>query len=284
MSQRIGIIGAGKVGTSLGKYFDYHNLELIGFYSKTLEHAKEAAKECHASCYLMMRDLIEDCDILFLTVPDDAVATVWEEMKAFSLTGKTVCHTSGLLTSQLFSGAGERGAKAAAIHVMRAFGERFSGWEQMKDAPFTVEGSGWAEISELLTFCGNAVYPIRAGEKAKYHAAGVFASNFVLALLSVSERLLRDASIPPGAAKKMLSGLILGNVEAALQKGTEEALSGPLERGDIGTLCAHMAALGEEDRELYTLLSRELLHLAKRKNPDRDYEKIEEMIQNEANG
>ena len=284
MSQKIGIIGAGKVGTSLGMYFDDKRCDLIGFYSKTLSHAQEAAKRCHASCYLMMRDLIADSDILFLTVPDDAVASVWEEMKKYPLRGKTVAHTSGLLTGAVLEGAESVGAAAAAIHVMCAFGERFTFWEQLKSAPVTLEGSGEAELSRLFAACGNKVYPIRAEGKVKYHAAGVFAANFMLALLEVSERLLKEAGIPPEGGKEMIAGLVQGNLDAALQKGTTAALSGPLERGDAGTVRAHLKALGEDEKKLYRCLSRELLAIAKRKNPGRDYKEIEELIQHETDG
>ena len=284
MSGRIGIIGAGKVGTSLGMYFNAKGCPLAGFYSKTPQHAEEAANRCHAAFYPASRELVADADLLFLTVPDDAVAGVWEEIRHFPLSGKTVCHTGGLLTSAVFRGAAEAGVKAAAVHVMCAFGERFAAWEQLCGAPLTVEGSGTPEMTALFTACGNRLCPISPEAKAKYHAAGVFASNFMLALLSVSERLLRDACIPPETAHQMLCGLVRGNLDAALDRGVKEALSGPLERGDAGTVRAHLAALDPRERDLYVRLSGVLLDVAKQKNPQRDYRTIEELIWDEADG
>ena len=274
----IGIIGAGKVGTSLGSYLTHHGQALSGFYSKTRSHAQEAAKACESSCYLSLRDIVADSDCLLLTVPDDQIAPVWEEIKAFPLAGKTVCHTSGLLSSAVFTDAKKCGVKCASMHMMCAVGSRFSAWETFQDVVFTVEGDASETITALLSACHNTVCRIDTEKKALYHAAGVFSSNFVVGLLDIAQTLLKEAGIPDGESRLMLEGLVRGNVDAIFSKDTVRALSGPLERGDTGTLKAHLGALDNDKKALYLQLSKALLPIAKQKNPKRDYQAIEEVI------
>jgi hypothetical protein len=81
-------------------------------------------------------------------------------------------------------------------------------------------------------------------------------------------------------ARKALTPLISGNVQHALNAGPAKALTGPVERGDITTLEKHMQVTdSEEDKELYRLLSKKLLPLAKAKNPDRDYSSLEDFLE-----
>ena len=99
---QIGFIGAGKVGVSLGKYFKEKGLQVGGFYSRSPESAAWAATFTNTIHYKSLEEIISSCDMIFFTVPDDAIASVWEEAKPF-VSGKIIAHCSGLHSSKIFS-------------------------------------------------------------------------------------------------------------------------------------------------------------------------------------
>jgi predicted short-subunit dehydrogenase-like oxidoreductase (DUF2520 family) len=106
--------------------------------------------------------------------------------------------------------------------------------------------------------------PVRipAEAKAAYHAGAAFAANYTTALVAVAERLAAGAGIHPDIARRLYLPLIRG-AAANLEAGPAAALTGPVRRGDVETVMAHLAALGPADRALYLLLAREALRLAR---------------------
>ena len=92
---KFGFIGAGKVGFSLGKYFADHGLTVTGYYSEWKKDAIEASEFTGSNAYDHMEQLVKDSDVLFLTVPDGVIASVWEQVKSYHISGKIVCHCSG---------------------------------------------------------------------------------------------------------------------------------------------------------------------------------------------
>ena len=113
---KIGLIGAGRMGFTLGRHlsdFAKSHAEMLcveGFYSRNPESAREAARFTGTKYYEDMETLVQACDTIFLTVPDGQIANVAEEIAASSvcLDGKTMIHTSGALSSRIFSGMGSR--------------------------------------------------------------------------------------------------------------------------------------------------------------------------------
>jgi predicted short-subunit dehydrogenase-like oxidoreductase (DUF2520 family) len=106
------------------------------------------------------------------------------------------------------------------------------------------------------------VIEMTAAGKPLYHAAAVFSSNYVVALAAVAERLAREAGA--GDAARHLFGALLANtVRNLAQDDPAAALTGPIRRGDVGTVAAHLAALSGTDRALYVGLAREALRLAR---------------------
>ena len=97
---KIGLIGAGKVGCTLGKYFAERGIEVTGYYSRTFASAQEAAAFTGTKAYEDPAALIEESDALFLTVPDRMITTVYEGLRQYGLAGKMLCHCSGAMTAR----------------------------------------------------------------------------------------------------------------------------------------------------------------------------------------
>ena len=110
---KIGIIGAGKVGFSLGKYLQINqidNVELVGYTSKNLSSAQMAAEFTQTKVYTNVEHILKDSDTLFLTVPDGEISQIWDYMRNLDIKNKNICHCSGSRSSTAFFDAQNRGA------------------------------------------------------------------------------------------------------------------------------------------------------------------------------
>ena len=119
---------------------------------------------------------------------------------------------------------------------------------------------------------------IRAEDKTLYHAAAVTASNLAVALMAESINMLCQCGFDEADARKALTPLVTGNVHHVLVKGPAEALTGPVERGDAKTIAKHLGCLDERQRELYRVLSSRLIPIAESKHPDRLYQNIKDLL------
>lgn len=104
---QIGFIGAGKVGVSLGKYLKEKGRKVGGYYSLSPKSAKWAAEFTETSYYESLQEIISSCDMILFTVPDGAIARVWEEAEPY-VSGKVIGHCSGLHSSKIFSTIGDK--------------------------------------------------------------------------------------------------------------------------------------------------------------------------------
>lgn len=277
---KFGFIGAGKVGFSLGKYLADNEMEVVGYYSEFKEDALEASKFTMSSVYKNIEDLVRDSDVLFLTVPDGAIEKVWNQVKKTGISGKVVCHCSGALSSKVFSDISELGGFGYSIHPLFAVSDRYNSYKELSNSYFTIEGSPGkiGEIRQIFEKMGNKICIISAKDKVKYHAAAAIASNLVVGLIDLSEKLLMECGFERDEAGDALAPIVWGNIKHILNNGVVGALTGPIERGDADTIKKHLAAISGNDRETYIAVSRQVLEVAKRKNKDRDYSKIEEIL------
>lgn len=274
----IGFIGAGKVGSSLGRYFAEGGYTLAGYADRDLQAAIEVAEFTHTKYYASYEELVEKSDMLMITVSDSAIASVWEQIQSLPLAGKWLCHTSGSLPSTIFSGIKKTGAYCYSIHPLYAIHSKWTSYKELSQAVFTIEGSKekLEEVRQLFLGLGNQVETITPACKAKYHAAAVFASNYVTALANVTATLLQECGFSEEGAAKAYLPLMQGNVENICKDGLIGALTGPIERNDCSTIERHMACLEGDGRQLYVSLGRELLKVAGRKHLDSNYDEIKE--------
>ena len=279
---KTGFIGAGKVGCSLGKYLSIRGMKVTGYYDRNTEYAKEASQFTETKAFESIESILSESDVLFITVPDGLIREVFEEVSAFPIEGKYICHCSGSISSEdAFPGIGSTGAYEYSVHPLLAVSSRFETYQELTDAFFTLEGnpSHLSDMSDYLTRAGIKHQIIDPAAKSRYHLAAVFSSNLVLSLIGEGIGLLQECGFTETDARAALRTLVLGNVQHAVDSGPAAALTGPVERGDIATIQRHLDLLSAEDQQLYRLLSKKLLPLAKAKNPDRDYGSLEEYLE-----
>lgn len=277
---RIGFIGAGKVGFSLGKYFVSKNISVTGFYSKTYDSSAQAAEFTDTSAYADLSGITEASDIIFITTPDDAVGSVWHELKKLNLAGKLICHVSGSLSSDIFKGIDLSGASGFSVHPMYAFSDRYNSYMNLNNAYFSIEGTSTRinEIKAFIETCGNKTFIISRDKKTLYHLSNVFASNMVLSLIGISCELMKECGLSEAQAFEAIKPLIRNNMENILNKGLTQSVTGPAERADEDTIIHHLEKVPERFEELYRTLTLNLLELCSIKNPQRDYSSIYELL------
>ncbi len=270
---QFGFIGAGKVGFSMGKYLTERNERVTGYYSRSSSSSADAAQFTGTTAYETMEALVSDSDAIFVTVPDGEIPRVWQQLIQLPIQGKLILHCSGLLSSDVFSGIERVHAYGYSIHPLLAICDRYTSYTALSSAFFALEGDEKHLLALRDLFCGfgNRVGLLKTENKVLYHAVAAMVSNLYVGLTALGEDLLRECGFSQREAHEAIAPLILGNAANLAAVGPIEALTGPIERNDVDTVCAHLACLPPKAEEIYRLLSAQVLTVAKAKHPHRDY-------------
>ena len=275
---RLGIIGAGKAGVSLGKYLSScEDITLTGFFSRTVKSAEEGAQFTETKVFATIEDMIPENDMILIATPDGEIAKVWEKLKKLLPVTKEIIigHLSGVLSSELFHDSEKPDIHGISIHPVYAFNDRFTCWERLNTAFFTLEGDEKAVAlwKTILSGMGNKTAAVDASSKVRYHAACAMASNDVLGLIKVCIDELKRSGFAEEEAYTLLEHLVKNNVDNAFKVGVEKALTGPVERNDVGTVKKHLSVMGENET-LYRELGKAVLDIAMGKHKDTDYSEL----------
>jgi len=271
---KIGFIGPGKVGVSLGRYFTHKGIKLSGFYGKNIKTSIEAANITKSKFYENIQDIIKESNILFITTPDDMISIIDRELSKLNLNNKSICHTSGSLKSNVLCNAKHSGALIYSVHPIFAFSNKNTNLKELEEIYFSIEGDNLENSSlnnkfddenipiiNFIKTLGNK-YFIRSKETSSiYHLANVFVSNLTLSLLDIGTSYLKKLGLNEEDALNAIQPLVKGNIDNILKKGFVNSLTGPVLRGDITTIEKHISVLEKEDKDLYKILSLNLLNL-----------------------
>ncbi len=266
---RIGIIGAGKVGGALCKNLQKAGTDVYGLTAGTHQRREEAAEEFQVAAFTSNVELAAKCDLLFLTVPDRLIAAVAAELAgAFStstdkpLSGKVFLHCSGSLGIEELQPLAELGADTGSLHPLQSFTSADISFQGIYMA---LDGTAKAQLSgqAIAAMLGAQTFSVPAAERKSYHAAACFASNYVVAAMAVAQELMSRWTPTPEAGLAALLPLFDGTANNLHQSRlAREALTGPIARGDINTVKAHLAVLPPQVAEVYKSLGKETIGLA----------------------
>ncbi len=261
---KIGFIGAGRVGVTMGKHFmthgkDTNKYEVIGYYDSCDSAVKEAEKITGIKS-LREEEIVRFSDVIFITVTDGAIEEVWNQISDYDLKGKIICHCSGALSSEVFSKIEDLGAYGYSVHPLFACSSKEESYKDISKALFTIEGSieKLEEVKQMIEDLGNKVQVIDAKYKVKYHAAAVMASNQVIGLIKAACDLLKESGFSEENALEAIKPLIYGNIDNVYRQGIKGALTGPVVRDDKETIFKHTEVLEGTTREIYKELTLKL--------------------------
>ncbi len=211
-------------------------------------------------------DAIRPVELVLLAVPDDAVGPVAAELASEGAVGAghVVLHVSGLLDRKALAPLDPSGAGLGSFHPLQTIADPASAPDRFAGAYAGIEGDERALAAGERLAAALRMHTVRLapGAKPAYHAGAVAAANYTVALAGLAQRLAQSAGIPAPASSRMFLPLLRGAV-ANLELGPAAALTGPVRRGDVRTIRAHLAALGPDDRELYRWLGLAALQLAR---------------------
>ena len=281
---RIGFIGAGKVGFSLGKFFAEGGLTLSGYYSRSIESAREAAAFTGSECFETLEAIFAASDAVFVTVPDGAINGVYNQIRelGIELAGKQLCHCSGSLTAaEVFPGLEETGATGYSLHPLFPVSSKTETYRELPGAFFAIEGDD-AHLGEWkgrLEALGPKAPIIPGDSKKRSHGACAISSNLVCALVQQSLDMLVECGFTEESALGAIAPLMLANINHVAEDGPAGALTGPIERNDVGTVAAHLACLDKPvEHELYRYASLKLVEVAQKKHPEADYGPMKQVL------
>ena len=269
----LGFIGAGRVGTGLALSFARAGCRVVAVASRSAASARKLAKRVRARV-ATPQEVADHSDLVFLTVPDDAVEAVasgirWRE-------GAACVHTSGAGELDLLAKAAADGAEVGGFHPLRMFGEPGKSFDLRGCAIAIAGGNALArKLARLARAVGARSLRIPEGGRALYHAAANFSGAFAIALISETIALWGKLGISERDALRALLPLLRGTVNNVEKLGTAGALGSVVARGDVGTIRRHVEVLAREapeTLELYRLLSLRTVPIAVGKGtlkPDR---------------
>lgn len=269
---KIGFIGAGKVGKALGLFLKNAGIEITGYYSRSDNSAITAAELTKSNSYKNLQKLIEDSDIIGITTPDDAIEAISNNLAGIKINWqeKTTFHMSGVNSSELLNSLGSKGATTLSLHPMMSFAiNPIKASTDISEAIFTIEGTGkyYYRFKSLLEQIGVQVIQISTKDKAAYHAAASMISNYTVTLLDIGKRLFLSIGFTEEQASKLAEPLVKNTINNVFDFGTEQALTGPISRGDLGTVVKHIENLTNYNKritEIYRMLGFETAELALR--------------------
>jgi predicted short-subunit dehydrogenase-like oxidoreductase (DUF2520 family) len=266
---RLGFVGAGHVGTALAVAFRRAGWPVAGTASRSPERRETFERLVPDTVAVAdPRELLDLVDILFVTVPDDAIAGVAADLRLYS--GQGIVHTSGLLPSTVLEPALAAGSAAASFHPLVAFADLDRAVAALEGGSVALEGDEQlvAVLAGLAGSIGARPIRVETAGKAAYHVAATLAAGGLVGLLDVVAAAAHGAGIDDAevlAVYGPLARQALANVEAL---GNERALTGPVGRGDAGTVEAHLAALrrlAPAALDVYMALGRAQLAVAERR-------------------
>ena len=266
MFSTLGFIGAGKVGTALAALLSRKSYKVVSVYDPDKNAATslcKLVKGCNPAS--TAQAVTDNADLVFITTPDGIIPAVAAQLKW--KTGQGVVHCSGADSTAILEPANKAGALTAAFHPLQTFAGAKEAMENIPGSTFSLEAQEplLSHLKQMAADLGGSWITLKATDKAAYHAAAVFASNYLVTLVKMSTDLWKTFDIPTGQAVKALLPLLKGTIHNIETIGLPDCLTGPIARGDAGTVTKHLDTIKEKAPELlstYKELGRQTIPIA----------------------
>jgi predicted short-subunit dehydrogenase-like oxidoreductase (DUF2520 family) len=266
---KVAVVGAGTLGTAIAVLLERAGHRIVGIAGRE-ETRQRASSYLPNAPFLEPGEAAAAAELVVIGTPDDVIEPTVEALAAAAAVGPGtwVAHLSGSLGLDVLGRAAGAGARILAIHPLQTFPDVGSALERLPGCAIaiTAEDDEGYVFGERLADDLHGV-PFRLSDELRplYHAAAVFASNYVVTASAIAESLFAAAGVPdPARAIAPLQRATLENIE---RLGPAHALTGPAVRGDAGTIRRNLEALERHAPELvpsYVAMARATLDLAER--------------------
>ena len=269
MSERVFIIGPGHVGRGLFRAFRASGVEVVGLHGKRPSAVATSSGD-------IPRDAAK-ANVVLVCVRDPQLDDTIQEIAGAAKDGRisrdtVILHTSAIAEPAGLVALSSAGFPGGTFHPLVPFSDPEVSAEMLRKAWIGIDGENAAKNASrrLAGHLGARTLEIPPGRKAAYHAAAVISSNFPVVLASVAGHLLHDIGIPDASAYQAVDSLMSGAIANMKQSMPDDALTGPVMRGDAETVGKHLRALEgmEPAREIYRALSSAAVEIARRRGTD----------------
>ena len=269
MSERVFIIGPGHVGRGLFRAFRASGVEVVGLHGKRPSGVATSSGDIPKEA--------AQANVVLVCVRDQQLDDAIEEVMVAARGGRiardtVILHTSAIAEPAGLTALSSAGYPGGTFHPLVPFTDPDISAELLRRAWIGIDGENAAKNASrrLAGHLGARTLEIPPGRKAAYHAAAVISSNFPVVLASVAGHLLHQIGIPDASAYQAVDALMTGAVANMKQTMPDDALTGPVVRGDAETVGKHLRALEgfEPAREIYRALSSAAVEIARGRGTD----------------
>lgn len=277
---KIAIIGAGRLGTAVGYYIAEKKTKKIKITAvsaatnKTINRAKKTFGQ-YKNNILFTNNNAEaaaKANTIFICTPDDIITSACESIYDKQKKGgqKTIIHFSGSKSLKELECAKKIGDTIGSMHPLKSFASIQTAIKTLKGTEYgiTYIDKKGEDIIKLLinTLGGNSIF-VKDELKPIYHAAACIASNYLVALIDYAVCMNEKIGISPQQSGRGLMSLIRGTVENIEKMGTKKALTGPIARGDTGTIKDHLnmfeKVMEKKDEQIYKMMGKKTAEMAR---------------------
>ena len=248
----ITIIGSGNVGTHLAKRLFEKGHSIVQIFSRNIKNASELAQQVDANAICDLNELIEDTELIIISVKDDAIESV---AKSISFKNTLIVHTSGATPSTVFS---EHANRFGIFYPLQTFSKaKPADFEKL---PICIDANNEKDLMllEILaqSICPN-IYRVNDKERAILHVCAVMVNNFTNHLFAMADDILQQENL----TLDILKPLILETVKKIENHAPKQMQTGPAIRNDENTIEKHVAFLEKYPNYqlIYKLLSDSIL-------------------------
>jgi len=241
---KLGFIGAGTVGTALSTRLSERGYQVVAVSSRSQTSAEKLAQAISGCQVVNNNQAVADtAELVFITTPDDAIAPVVSEIKWHS--GQSVVHCSGADSTDILEPAKKSDARVGAFHPLQSFASVKQAIDNIPGSTFAIEAEEplLTTLKDMATTLDGQWIELKASDKVLYHAAAVIACNYMVTLIKLATDLWQTFNVPTQQATKALMPLLRGTLNNIDNVGIPQCLTGPIARGDTGTIEKHLNAL-----------------------------------------
>ncbi|MFW6055800.1 MAG: Rossmann-like and DUF2520 domain-containing protein [Chloroflexota bacterium] len=252
--ERIGFIGVGKVGTAFGVRLAEKGFPVVAAMDIVKDEATRFADSISGcTVYDTAQQLADEVDFVFITTPDDVIAQVAKDVQWH--TGQSVIHCSGANSAAILEPARATWAHVGCLHPCNTFASIAQSLENLPGSTFTLEAEEpvLTDLKEFVQALDGRALMLKEEDKALYHASICIACNYMYTIVNIATEMWKHFGIDQADALTACMPILKGTLNNIEHVGFPGCLTGPIARGDVGTIRKHLQALQENEPDRVAL-------------------------------